>query len=82
MSRNRYVDVYIPVGPGADGGGTGVGVVGTMAAFFGGVVTVAALACVVVSCADFGEGSQIPASTCAPFCATSTAVAPVGEVAR
>ncbi|MGW4071391.1 hypothetical protein [Nocardia grenadensis] len=80
MSRDRYIDVYIPVGPGADGGGTGIGVVGTMAAFFGSVVTVAALACVVVSCADFGDGGQIPASDCTPFCASSSAAVPSGEI--
>lgn len=84
MSRDRYVDVYVPVGPAADGGGSGVGVVGTMAAFLGGVVAFAALTCVVVSCADFGEGGQIPASTCEPFCAITSTVHPVpgGEAAR
>lgn len=32
MSSERYVDSYIPVGPAADGGGTGIGVVGAMTA--------------------------------------------------
>ncbi|WP_280406613.1 hypothetical protein [Nocardia carnea] len=77
MTRDRYVDVYIPVGPGADAGYSGVGVVGSMAALFGGVVAFAALTCVVVSCADFGEGAQIPASTCEPFCTVTSTAHPV-----
>lgn len=84
MSRDRHIDIYVPVGPGADTGHRGVGVVGTMAGLFAGVVGFALCACVVVSCADFGEGAQIPASTCEPFCATTSAVHPaeVEEVTR
>jgi hypothetical protein len=79
MTRNRYIDVYVPMGTGSDGG-SGVGVIGAMAALFGGVVGIAVVACVAVSCADFGNGAQIPASDCTPFCASSSAAVPSGEI--
>ncbi len=82
MSPDRHIDIYIPVGPGADTGYRGVGVVGTMAGLFGAVVGFALCVCVVVSCADFGEGAQIPESTCAPFCPTGAAATTDMEVAR
>jgi cytochrome c biogenesis factor len=82
MTGDRHIDIYIPVGPGADTGYRGVGVVGTMAALFGGVVGFAVCVCVAVSCADFGNGAQIPESTCAPFCQTSAAVTTELGVAR
>ncbi|MEV0048481.1 hypothetical protein AB0H60_34135 [Nocardia rhamnosiphila] len=79
MARDRFIDVYIPVGPGSDAG-RGVGVVGTMAGLFAGVVGFAICVCVAVSCADFGDGGQIPASDCTPFCASSSAPVPSGEI--
>jgi hypothetical protein len=84
MSGDRHVDIYIPVGPGSDTGYRGIGVIGTMAGFFAGVVGFALCVCVVVSCADFGDGAQIPASSCDPFCAATSAVHPaeVGEATR
>ncbi|MGV9639314.1 hypothetical protein ACWDO0_34570 [Nocardia rhamnosiphila] len=77
MSRDRYVDIYVPVGPGA-----GVGVVGSIFAVIGGVITFAVIVCAAVSCADFGEGAQIPESSCEPFCAITSAAHPTGEVVR
>lgn len=69
MSRDRYIDIYIPVGPGA-----GVGVVGSIFAVVGGVIAFAVIVCAAVSCADFGEGSRIPESSCEPFCAVNSTV--------
>ncbi|GGL44231.1 hypothetical protein [Nocardia jinanensis] len=77
MSRERHFDIYVPVGPGA-----GVGVVGSIFALLGGVVVFAVIVCAAVSCADFGEGAQIPESSCEPFCAVTSAAHPAGEVAR
>lgn len=69
MSRDRYVDIYVPVGP-----GSGVGVVGSIFAMIGGAITFAVIVCAAVSCADFGEGAQIPESSCEPFCAVNSTV--------
>jgi hypothetical protein len=77
MPRDRYIDIYVPVGP-----GSGVGVVGSIFAVLGGVVTFAVLVCAAVSCADFGEGAQIPESSCEPFCAITSAAHPTEEVVR
>lgn len=85
MTRERIVDVYIPMGEPGDSGG-GVGVVGAIAGLFTAVIGVGVVVCVAVSCTDFGPGSTIPPGDgCRPFCtATPTpAAVPAGaEVAR
>jgi hypothetical protein len=69
MTREHYIDIYVPVGPTAS-----VGVVGSIFAVVGGVIAFAAIVCAAVSCADFGEGSRIPESSCEPFCAVNSTV--------
>lgn len=65
MTRERVIDVYIPVVPAGSGGG--IGAVGAIFAAIGAVVVFAVLVCIAVAVA-FPAPRHTPTTGCEPFC--------------